>query len=59
MGNSKGKPAIFININKPFYLPGQLVEGTVYINAPKSYPSSGIYLNILGSEKTQWKSSQA
>jgi hypothetical protein len=49
MGSTKSRPGIFITINKPFYLPGELVEGNIYINAPKAYPSSRLLLNIKGS----------
>lgn len=58
MGNSKTKPGIFINTNKPFYLPGELIEGNIFINAPKAYPASRILLNIRGYEKISWKRQQ-
>ena len=58
MGNSKSKPGIFIKTNKPYYLPGELIEGNIFINAPKPYPSSKILLNITGHEIVLWKSSQ-
>jgi hypothetical protein len=31
-----------------FYLPGELVQGNVYINAPKPYPATTITLTISG-----------
>lgn len=51
MGSSKSKPGIFININKQYYFPGDAIEGSVYINAPKPYPCSRILLSVTGYEK--------
>lgn len=56
MGNSKTKPGIYIQTDRTFYLPGEVVHGCVYINAPKPFPISRIILNIKGVEKTWWKS---
>lgn len=53
MGNSK--PGIVIQTEKPFYLPGEVVNGCVYVHIPHSNPISKITLNILGVEKTWYK----
>ncbi len=55
MGNSKAKPGIYIKTDKPFYLPGEVVQGCVYINAPQPYPAAKIILNIVGFEKNWWR----
>lgn len=55
MGNSKAKPGIFIQLSKPFYMPGEIVHGCVYINAQQPYPASQIVLNVKGVEKVWWK----
>ena len=55
MGNTKAKPGIFIQMNKPFYLPGEVVDGCVYIHAPKPYPAQRIILTVNGYEKSWWR----
>jgi hypothetical protein len=36
-------------------MPGEVVQGCVYINAPQPYPVARIILNILGFEKSWWR----
>lgn len=55
MGNSKSKPGIYIQTEKQFYLPGEIVKGCVYINAPEPYPVAKIQLSVMGLEKTWWR----
>lgn len=48
MGNSKTKPGMHIQLDKLFYLPGDVVSGNLYINAQQPYPASKIVLAISG-----------
>lgn len=57
MGNSKAKVGVVIQTDKEFYLPGEIVRGSVFINSPKPYPASKIVLHILGIEKNWWRES--
>ena len=56
MGNSKTKPGIHIQLDKTFYLPGDVVSGNIYVNAQQPYPTTKIVLYISGVEKTWWRS---
>jgi hypothetical protein len=38
-----------------FYLPGELVQGNIYINAPTPLEISKLVLNINGNENIWWK----
>ena len=58
MGNSKSTVGIYIKTDHPFYLPGDLVQGSIFINSPQPYPCSKILLNIEGVESSWWKDEQ-
>lgn len=55
MGGGKSKPGVLIQTEKPFYLPGDFVQGWIYINSPNVYPARKIILNIDGNEDVWWK----
>ena len=48
MGGGKSKPGVLIQTEKPFYLPGDIVQGWIYINSPYVYPARKIILSIDG-----------
>lgn len=54
MGSSKSKPGIHIQTEKNIYLPGQIVQGTVFINAQQAFSTSKIILIVKGFEKSWW-----
>lgn len=46
MGNRQTHVGLVIQTEKPFYLPGEMVRGYVYVNSAKPYPATSILLHI-------------
>lgn len=55
MGNSKSVVNLVLETDKNYYVPGEVVQGNVYINSPKPYPCSKIIMRIEGNESSWWK----
>lgn len=51
MGN-KSQIGVALLTEKEFYLPGEIVQGNVYVNSPKAYACSKIMLYIQGKEQS-------
>jgi len=50
-----GENSIFIRLDKPSYLPGEQVNGQVYVNIVEDTNGDTLYLMILGAEFTKYK----
>ena len=48
--NSKSPDGILIELDKPYYFPGELIFGKIYLNLFQNHYSSGINLTIQGEE---------
>jgi hypothetical protein len=55
MGSNNSMVTIVIETEKSFYLPGECVQGNVFIRSPKPYPCSKIIMVIDGTESCEWK----
>lgn len=47
MGN-KSQNGVVIHTENSYYLPGEIVQGKIYINTVKPYPCEKIILHVLG-----------
>lgn len=54
MGN-KSQHGVFIQLEKSFYLPGDLVQGRICVNTAKPLPCERICLHVLGVEKSWFR----
>ena len=58
MGNDQVKLSpygnIYLQTDKSFYLPGDTITGTVYLNLVDEFPGSKVYLKIKGKEEATW-----
>ena len=56
MGNNhyKRQGAMMINFDKPFYYPGELVSGIVYLNVLEAFDTRGLELSVKIKEAVKW-----
>ena len=55
MGNSASSGGIYVNLEKPSYLPGETVTGYVFLNITDAIKANSVYIKITGKEATHWK----
>ena len=53
MGNSASFGGIHINVDRPSYLPGETVTGTVILDLTDAIKANSVYVEITGKEVTQ------
>jgi hypothetical protein len=53
--NSRQFGGMIVKFEKPNYYPGEIVEGTVYINMTMGLETRGLQISIEGSENTKFK----
>ncbi len=55
MGNQNAKQGgMVINFDRPYYYPGDVVTGTVYLNIMEAFETRGLELTVKISESVQW-----
>jgi len=47
--------SIYVQTNKPSYVAGEAVSGTVFLNIVQPVVSKGIFLKVKGYERTRWE----
>jgi hypothetical protein len=55
MGNQNVKQGgMVINFDRPFYYPGELVTGSIYLNIKEAFETRGLELEVKISESVKW-----
>jgi len=44
----------FVHTDKPVYVSGETVTGTINLNCTRQFPSQGVFLIVKGVERCKW-----
>lgn len=60
MGSSTSKMKfehghLYLKLDKEYFVAGETVTGTVYIDLTQAYPAQSLDITIKGKEKTKWE----
>jgi hypothetical protein len=49
---------LYVEQNKPYYSPGDIVDGNIYVSVVQNYPAQMLELKLKGKEKVYWQETE-